>query len=44
MLISELIDKLQNIKNKFGNINVSNLNVIDNLEIKIEDYGTFIYK
>lgn len=44
MLISELIDKLQNIKKKFGNINVSNLNVIDNFEIKIEDYGTFIYK
>lgn len=44
MLISELIDKLQNIKNEFGNVHISNLNVIDNIKIKIEDYGTFIYK
>ena len=43
MTLQELIDKLQNIKNEFGNVNVSNLNVIDNIEIKIEDYGTFIY-
>ena len=43
MTLQELIDKLQNIKNEFGNVNVSNLNVIDNIEIKIEDCGTFIY-
>lgn len=43
MTIQELIDKLQNIKNEFGNVNVSNLNVIDNIKITIEDYGTFIY-
>ena len=43
MILQELIDKLQNIKNKFGNVNVSNLNVRDDIKIKIEDYGTFIY-
>ena len=43
MTLQKLIDKLQNIKNKFGNVNVSNLNVRDDIKIKIEDYGTFIY-
>ena len=43
MTLQELIDKLQNIKNEFGNVNVSNLNVRDDIKIKIEDYGTFIY-
>lgn len=43
MTLQELINKLQNIKNEFGNVNVSNLSVIDDIEIKIEDYGTFIY-
>lgn len=43
MTISEIINKLQNIKNEFGNVNVSTLNVSYNIEIKIEDYGTFIY-
>ena len=44
MTIQDLIDKLQNIKNEFGNVNVSSVNVGYNIEIKIEDYGTFIYK
>ena len=43
MTLQELIDKLQNIKNEFGNVNVSKLNVINNIEIKIEGCGTFIY-
>ena len=43
MTISEIINELQNIKNEFGNVNVSTLNVKDNIEIKIEGYGTFIY-
>ena len=38
MTISEIINKLQNIKNEFGNVNVRY-----NIEIKIEGYGTFIY-
>ena len=44
MTISEIINKLQNIKNEFGNVNVSTLNVGYHIEIKIEGYGTFIYK
>lgn len=44
MTISEIINKLQNIKNEFGNVNVSTLNVRYNIEIKIEGYSTFIYK
>lgn len=43
MTILEIINKLQNIKNEFGNINVSTLNIRDNIEIKIEGCGTFIY-
>ena len=43
MTLQDLIDKLQNIKNEFGNVNVNTLNVTDNIEIKIEDYCTFIY-
>ena len=43
MTISEIINKLQNIKNEFGNVNVNTLNVRYNIEIKIEGYGTFIY-
>ena len=44
MTISEIINKLQNIKNELGNVNVRTLNVEYNIEIKIEDYGTFSYK
>ena len=43
MTLQELIDKLNKIKQEFGNVNVSTLNVGCNIEITIEDYGTFIY-
>lgn len=44
MTISEIINKLQNIKSEFGNVNVRSLKVEYNIEIKIEGHGTFIYK
>ena len=44
MTISEIINKLQKIKNEFGNVNVNSLNVSNNIEIKIRNYGTYIYK
>ena len=42
MTISEIINKLQNIKNELGNVNVTTLNVEHNIEIRVEGC-TFIY-
>lgn len=42
MTISEIINKLQNIKNELGNVNVRTLNVGYNIEIRVEGC-TFIY-
>lgn len=42
MTISEIINKLQNIKNELGNVNVITLNVGHNIEIRVEGC-TFIY-
>ena len=44
MTISEIISKLQKIQKELGNVNVSSLKVDYDLEIKIEDHATFIYK
>lgn len=43
MLLSEIIDQLQKIRKEFGNVHVDALNVRDDIEIKVEDHGTFIY-
>lgn len=43
MTISEIINELQKIKNEFGNVNVNSLNVRNNIEINIQNHGTFIY-
>ena len=43
MTISEIINELQKIKNEFGNVNVNSLNVSHNIEINIQNHGTFIY-
>ena len=44
MLLSEIIDQLQKIRKEFGNVHVDALNVRDDIEIKIKDHGTFIFK
>ena len=43
MTLQEIINKLQNIKNEVGNVNVITLNIEYNIKITIKDYGTFIY-